>query len=99
MWTRRVHLPGWSIRRFLQRSLPTARDAHRRDGMRMRSSGVRGLTTLDVGQVSFFERWGKSQPRLVVRQKENVMSTTGWIILIIVVLLLFGGFGFARRGR
>jgi len=25
------------------------------------------------------------------------MSTTGWIILIIVVLFVFGGFGYSRR--
>jgi len=27
------------------------------------------------------------------------MSTTGWIILIVVLLVVFGGFGFNRRGR
>jgi hypothetical protein len=27
------------------------------------------------------------------------MSTTGWIILIVVLLIVFGGFGFSRRGR
>jgi hypothetical protein len=29
----------------------------------------------------------------------EVMSTTGWIILIVVLLVVFGGFGFSRRGR
>ena len=27
------------------------------------------------------------------------MSTTGWIILIVVLLFLFGGFGISRRRR
>jgi LPXTG-motif cell wall-anchored protein len=27
------------------------------------------------------------------------VSTTGWIILIIVLFLLFGGFGYSRRRR
>jgi len=29
----------------------------------------------------------------------GVVSTTGWIILIVVLLIVFGGFGFSRRGR
>lgn len=29
----------------------------------------------------------------------GAMSTTGWIILIVVLFLVFGGFGWSRRGR
>jgi LPXTG-motif cell wall-anchored protein len=31
------------------------------------------------------------------RHQGGVISTTGWIILIIVLLIAFGGFGFSRR--
>jgi hypothetical protein len=46
----------------------------------------------------------RSNPRDVLRTTGTVsrldgvtMSTTGWIILIVVLLFLFGGFGISRR--
>jgi hypothetical protein len=36
---------------------------------------------------------------IVTDQPGALMSTTGWIVLIVVLLFVFGGFGFSRRGR
>jgi hypothetical protein len=48
----------------------------------------------------------RSDPRNLLRTTGMVsrldgvlMSTTGWIILIVVLLFLFGGFGISRRRR
>ncbi len=101
MRTRRLHLSGCGDGRLLQRPLPSARGPHRRDGMSVRSSRMCRHPTDDVAPiVSFLLRPGTPESRWDnTRQKEKHMSTTGWIILILVILLLFGGFGFARRRR
>lgn len=101
MRTRGLHLSGERIRRLLQRPLPSARRSHRRDGVPVRSSGMRRHPADDVaGFVSFLPPAGTPDSRRDnTHQKEKHMSTTGWIILILVILLLFGGFGFARRSR
>lgn len=36
---------------------------------------------------------------LVADHQGALVSTTGWIILIVVLFLVFGGFGFSRRRR
>jgi len=36
---------------------------------------------------------------IVADEQGALMSTTGWIILIVVLLFVFGGFGFSRRRR
>ena len=101
MRTRRLHLSGGGSGGLLQRPLPTARGPHRRDGLSVRSSRMCRYPADDVAPiVSFRRRAGIPEFRRDnTHQKEKHMSTTGWIILILVILLLFGGFGFARRSR
>lgn len=36
---------------------------------------------------------------IITDKQGPLMSTTAWIILIVVLLFVFGGFGFSRRRR
>lgn len=73
-----------------------------RAALARRRSPVHGQKTLGAGSgPAYNEGAANPVPRItrVAQEKRRPMNSTTLIILILVLFLVFGGFGYSRRGR